>query len=362
LIYFSINKTKKKKFIIGGGSIYNQFISQNLIWEYHITHINNNYQCDTFINIPSILNNSGVSVYLSPLATYKLYYAVNKEEVDFINIIKKILFTGANKESRTKSNTLSIFSTELRFNLNDNRIPMITTRPVSLRYIFEELMWILRGNTDNNILNKKKIHIWDANTSREFLNSRNLENLDVGDIGASYGFQMKHYGDEYKNCHTNYKGFNQLEYVIDLLKTDPSSRRIIINLWNPTQLDQMALPPCVYGYQFYVSNGYLSCKIIQRSSDIALAGSHNCVAGALLVRMLCIIVGLKPGELIWSPSDIHIYKNQITAVKEQIIRPPKPFPILNIIVNRKNILDFEFNDLQLLNYEPHKKIKFTMNA
>jgi thymidylate synthase len=139
-----------------------------------------------------------------------------------------------------------------------------------------------------------------------------------------------------------------------------------MNLWNPTQLDKMSLPPCLYGYQFYVKNinsvGYLSCKLIQRSSDIALAGSHNCAAGAVLVHLLCAIVGLKPGELIWSPSDIHIYRNQIDSVQKQLLRYPKPFPILQVINTPNNIRDFKYSDLLLLNYSPHEKIQFKMNT
>jgi len=146
---------------------------------------------------------------------------------------------------------------------------------------------------------------------------------------------MRHFGSNYLDCKTKYiSGFDQLKYVIHLLKTNLISRRII-NLWNPNQLDQVELPQYMYGYQFYVANGQLSCKLIQRSSDIALAKSHNCTAGVLLVRMLCKVMGLMSGELIWSPSDIHIYLNQTESVMEQLGRCPKPFLTLKVVGSPK---------------------------
>jgi dihydrofolate reductase/thymidylate synthase len=366
--YFATNYKDKKKFVIGGKSIYEQFIKRNLIWKFYVTEIQQDYKCDLFINIDysamkclSLQHYDGIY--------FRKYYLQNNEEIEMLSLMDEILTTGNKRKDRTDTGTLSLFSRELRFDLSQDRIPMMTTRPLSLRIIFEELMWILRGQTDNKILNEKKINIWNDNTSREFLDKRELHYLPEGDIGASYGFQMRHYGDTYINCKTENKGFDQLDYVINLLKTDPYNRRIIINLWNPTQLDQMALPPCLYGYQFYVAEDSnkvkrLSCKLIQRSSDIALAGSHNCSAGALLVRMLCNITGLEPGELIWSPSDIHIYLNQVKSVEQQLKRIPKPYPILKIVKNPvdNDIRNFEFGHLMLLNYDPHPRIHFAMNA
>lgn len=366
LVYFSTNKKlykNKKLFVIGGESIYKQFLDQHLVSDVHITVINSNYNCDQFITFPEL---TCINSYkLCPESRYYNCHTINYEEHKFLRLMHDIITYGTLKESRTGVQTKSLFSRELRFDLSRGRIPMMTTRPVSLRYVFEELIWILRGQTDNNILNKKKIHVWDDNTTREFLDNRGLKHLPTGDIGASYGFQMKHYNDTYVNCKKKYTGgVDQLEYVIKLLKNNPDSRRIIINLWNPSQLSSMALPPCVYGYQFYVSNGKLSCKILQRSSDICLAGSHNCVGGAMFVHMLCTITDLTPGELIWSPSDIHIYVNQINSVNDQLLRVPAPFPILRVIKRPlfNNIRNFEYDHFQLLNYRPQKKIRFAMNA
>jgi dihydrofolate reductase/thymidylate synthase len=373
-----------KKFIIGGASMYTMFLKHNLIYDLHITILEHNFKCTQFLTLPNLLdsneeiilckfNDPGSNIINtidndnpSYLIKYKKYFTINYEEYQFLDTMNDIIRNGTIKQNRTGIATKSIFSRDLRFNLRNGQIPMTTTRPVSIRYIFEELMWVLRGETNNKILNKKKIHIWDDNTSREFLDKSGLKWLPEGDIGASYGFQMRRYGAKYLDCNTNYelKGFDQLEYVINLIINNPNSRRIIMNLWNPTQLNEMSLPPCLYGYQFYVDNGYLSCKLIQRSSDISLAGSHNCTSGALLVHMICKIAGLLPGELIWSPSDIHIYLNQEESVKTQLYRIPKPFPTLKIKNSPKknNILKFEFTDLELTNYEPFPKINFSMNA
>ncbi len=353
LYYFADNYKSKQKIIIGGKSIYEQFLSLNLVHILYITHIKRNYDCDEFLPLNIVSNTECiVKRSINPEISFNKYNTHNVEECAILDTMQYIITHGNTKLDRTNIGTLSIFSKEFRFDISKYNIPMCTTRPLSLRIIFEELMWILRGQTDNNILNDKDIHIWDGNSK-----STN------GDIGASYGFQMRHYGDEYKDCKSKYSGFDQLNYVINLLKNNPESRRILINLWNPSQLNQMTLPPCLYGYQFYVSNGILSGKLIQRSSDIALAGLHNCASGALFIFMLCEITGLKPGELIWSPSDIHIYMNQIDAVKSQVNRPAMPFPILHILKKPKNndILNFEYDHFKLLNYYPHKKIYIPFN-
>ena len=280
-------------------------------------------------------------------------------------LLQHVLKEGNLKEDRTGTGTTSVFGYQMRFNLAEG-FPLLTTKKMWLRAIFEELKFYLSGKTDNSILTEKGINIWNENTTRDFLDKRGLKWLPEGDIGSSYGFQMRRFGTKYLDCNANYelKGFDQLEYVINLIINNPDSRRIVINLWNPTQLHEMSLPPRLYGYQFYVANKKLSCKLIQRSSDIYIAGSHNCVSGAILVHMICKITGLIPGELIWSPSDIHIYLNQIESIKIQLTRIPRPFPTLNIknFPKGNNILNFEFSDLELKNYEPFEKINFAMNA
>jgi len=365
--YFNTNRKLydgKKLFIVGGGNIYEQFLKLGLVSDVHVTIINRDYMCDKFLTFPEMLIAEKMQLYGNEDIMYCKYYTSNVEENQFIEIIIDIISYGVLREDRTGNSVKSIFSREIRFDLSNGRIPLITTQKMNLRHIFEELMWMLRGQTNNKILNEKKIHSWDYNTSRKCLDNKKLLKLPIGDIGPSHGFQMRHFGAEYIDCDKEYvSGFDQLKYVINLLKTNPNSRRMIINLWNPNQLNNIVLPSCITGYQFYVSDKTLSCKIMQRSSNIVLDGSYSCVQGALLTNMLCKVLDLKPGEIIWSPSDIYIYTNQLDDAFIQINRFPKPFPILNIDKMPKNndILNFEYGDFILINYDPWPKIPYIVN-
>ena len=187
-----------------------------------------------------------------------------------------------------------------------------------LRAVFEELMLYLRGQTDNQILNDKKINIWNGNTSREFLDKRGLNKYPKGDMGETYGFNFRHFGGEYVNCKTNYSsknGYDQLKYVIETIKKDPTSRRIIINLWNPKTLHKAALPSCLCMYQFYVDtvHNLLHLQIYIRSSDYFLANNWNTCTGAFFVHLICSLNGinLTPGTLTVVCGDAHIYKTHV---------------------------------------------------
>lgn len=287
----------------------------------------------------------------------------NKEEDQIINCIREIL-TQPDRLDRTCIGTKSIFGVDMRFKLSTH-FPLLTTRRLSLRLIFEEMMWILRGQTNTKILESNKVHVWTPNTTREFLDQQGLHDLDVGDLGESYGFLMRHFGAEYKGCSHDYshQGFDQLNYVIDLLKNNPTSRRIMMVLWNPSTLNRQALPPCLFCFQFYVKDSkYLLCKMTQRSSDISLAGGWNIAYGALLTTVIAHYCNLIPYELIWSVGDAHVYLNQIESVKIQLTREPRPYPTLALKNCPENILDLEWCNIELNHYNPHKKIKLEMNA
>lgn len=365
--YFNTNRklySNKKLFIIGGSNIYEQFLNLGLVSDINITLINRDYECDNFIKLPDMMCSEEMNLYGNEDIIYRKYYTINHEENQFMKIILDIINCGKMCEDRTGNAVKSIFSREIRFDISNGRIPLITTQKIDFRNIFEELMWMLRGQTDSKILNKKRIHSWDYTTSRNYLDNRKLFNLPIGDIGPSNGFQIRHFGAEYIDCEKEYvSGFDQLKYVMNLIKSNPNSRRMIINLWNPNQLNNISLPSCIYGYHFYVHDKKLSCKIIQRSSNIVLDGSHNCAQGALLIHMICKVLDLNPGEVIWSPSDIFIYINQIDDSITQINRFPKPFPILNINEFPKNndILNFEYSDFTLINYDPWPKISYIVN-
>ena len=201
-----------------------------------------------------------------------------------------------------------------------------------VRGITEELLWFLRGETDNKILQDKNVHIWDGNSTREFLDKVGLNHLREGDIGAAYGFQFRHFGAEYENCDTDYtgKGFDQVKYVLDQIRNNPNSRRIILNLWNPPFLDKAVLPPCHMVYQFRVYNNTLSCSMYQRSGDIGLGVPFNIASAALMTYLFAHMTGLQPGELTHTIGDAHIYNNHIEAMKEQLNRVPLPFPKLKL--------------------------------
>lgn len=383
---------KNEKFIIGGATIYEYFMNAGLV--HKIYHTENYESLSTMVdyikfdiksyinenwNIINnfIINNININLNVDKTTnwSYNEYIYVNHEEQRFLDLINKVLETGETRYDRTETGTLALFSPcQLEFDLTDGKFPLITTRQLSLRMIFEELMLFLRGQTDNQILIDKKVPIWIGNTTREFLDAYGLSHLEENDMGETYGFLYRHFGAKYNDCHTDYtgQGYDQVAEVIRLLKDDPYSRRIIISLWNPNSLKNCSLPACAYQYQFFVSfkngQGYLSTKLCQRSSDICTAGGWNIAAASLLTYLLASVTGLKPLRVIWSPADTHIYLNLVEQAKEQLKRTPKIFPRLLIkgnapsIVNGRDITEFEFSDLELLNYKPYGVIKMTMNV
>ena len=288
----------------------------------------------------------------------------NKEEDKYLEIMNNILTTGIKRADRTGTGTLSLFGQQMKFDLSDT-FPICTTKKIFFRAVFEELMLYIRGQTDNKILNSKKIHIWDGNTSEEFLKKRGLSYRE-GDMGETYGFNFRHFGGEYKGCDADYSGvgFDQLQEVIRLIKEDPTSRRIIINLWNPDGNQRAALPSCLCMYQFYVdtTNNKLNLQIYIRSSDYFLANNWNTCTGALLVHMLCNLEGINytPGELTVISGDTHLYLSHIEQVKTNLNRQPYPFPKLLVSEKKNNIESFEFTDLKLVGYKNYPNIPAEM--
>jgi thymidylate synthase len=366
----SIQEFKNKRmFVIGGASIYQQFMDKKLVRNMVISHVIQDFECDQYF--PSVRKKewtmtSSQMLDGNPLVKVCGYSAINADEKKFIDAIAKIASEGIVRPDRTGVGTVSVFSGHLRFSLRDGQFPLMTHRNINLRMIFEELMWILRGQTDSKILASKKVPIWNANTTREFLDARGLTHLKEGDIGAAYGFQLRYFGAKYTGCSSDYtgQGFDQLQYVIDTLKNNPSSRRIMFSMWNPVDLEGMALPPCAWSAQFYVADGVLSCKLVQRSSDIALAGGWNIAQYALLTYLLANICSLKPGDLIWTPGDTHIYLNQMAAANEITNRVPRPFPAIYVASPADGqITGFEWDDITLKDYDPvMPQIKIPMNA
>ncbi|CAH2013581.1 unnamed protein product [Acanthoscelides obtectus] len=284
------------------------------------------------------------------------------EEYQYLNHIKKILDNGVKRGDRTGVGTYSIFGAQMRYTLGDETFPLLTTKRVFWRGVVEELLWFIRGSTNAIELREKKVHIWDANSTREFLDSVGLEDREEGDLGPVYGFQWRHFGAEYKGMHTDYtnKGIDQLAHVINTIKTRPTDRRIIMCAWNPLDIPEMALPPCHCLCQFFVADDELSCQLYQRSADMGLGVPFNIASYALLTYMIAHVTGLKPGEFIHTLGDSHVYLNHEEALREQLKREPRPFP--KLIIKRKvdNIEDFKADDFELVGYNPHPKLSMPM--
>lgn len=283
---------------------------------------------------------------------------MNLEEQAYLDLLNKIITSGSKRQDRTGVGTLSLFGTNLRFSLDNGKIPLLTTKKVFVRGAIEELLFFLRGDTDTKILENKGINIWKGNTSREFLDSRGLHHLPEGSLGLGYGAQWRNF-----NGTTNTTGIDQLAILLDNLKHNPYSRRHIITAWNPSQLKDMALEPCHCFYQFYVDNGKLSLQWYQRSIDTALGLPFNIVSYGILTHIVAKTVGLLPGELIFCGGDTHLYLNHIEPIKEQLNRIPYDFPTLNIKKDLTSIKDIEaldFSDFEIVNYKYYPSIKMEM--
>jgi len=283
------------------------------------------------------------------------------EEYQYLNSIRSIIASGDSFDDRTGVGTLATFGHQMRFDLRKT-FPLLTTKRVFWRGVVEELLWFIRGDTNANHLTEKGVRIWEGNGSREFLDKRGLTHREVGDLGPVYGFQWRHFGATYVDMHTDYtgQGADQLAECINLIKTNPADRRMVLSAWNPADLSLMALPPCHMFCQFYVSNGELSCLMYQRSCDMGLGVPFNIASYALLTCMVAKVCGLKPGEFIHTMGNTHVYKNHVEPLRVQLERNPRPFPALQINRDVTDIDDFKADDFELVGYNPLGKIAMEM--
>ncbi|XP_050741587.1 thymidylate synthase [Drosophila biarmipes] len=288
---------------------------------------------------------------------------VNRDEEQYLNLVRDIIANGEQRMDRTAVGTLSLFGAQMRFNMRDS-FPLLTTKRVFFRGVAEELIWFVAGKTDAKLLQAKNVHIWDENSTREFLDKLGHTERAVGDLGPVYGFQWRHFGAEYGTCDDDYsgKGIDQLRQVIDTIKKNPSDRRIIMSAWNPLDIPKMALPPCHCLAQFYVSQarGELSCQLYQRSADMGLGVPFNIASYALLTHMIAHVTGLKPGDFVHTMGDTHVYLNHVEPLREQLERTPRPFPKLVIKRQVQDIEDFRYEDFEIVGYNPYPKIKMDM--
>jgi thymidylate synthase len=244
---------------------------------------------------------------------------------------------GTPKSDRTGTGTKSYFGGQLRFDLSEG-FPLISTKKLHLKSIIYELLWFLKGDTNTKYLNDHGVKIWDEWADKN------------GDLGPVYGKQWRSWTG------ADGKTIDQIEQVLDLLKNNPDSRRIIVNAWNVADLPDMALSPCHCMFQFYVANGKLSCQLYQRSADLFLGVPFNIASYALLTHMIAQVCNLEVGEYVHSFGDAHIYSNHYEQVELQLSRTPKPYPTLELNPDIKSIYDFDFEDIHILNYDPHPRI------
>jgi thymidylate synthase/dihydrofolate reductase len=273
-------------------------------------------------------------------------------ECGYTALLKRLLDAPI-RENRTGVPTRCLFAESLRFNLYSHGLvmPLVTTKKVPYRVIVAELLWFLSGKcTDISYLHKHNVHIWDANTTPEFLQSRGLD-YEAGSTGPIYGYQWR-----------NFNGVDQIANVIEKLKTDPYDRRMIVSAWNPPELCKMALPPCHWSFQFYVSEGSLSCCMNMRSADMALGVPFNIASYATLTHIVARIVGLQPGELVVNMADCHLYTDHVEGVREQLKNTPYEFPKLEFpdIKSLDDCERLEPTDFKLRGYKHHGAIKYKM--
>ena len=256
----------------------------------------------------------------------------------YLDLLNKVLTEGVKKEDRTGTGTLSIFGHQMRFNLEEG-FPMLTTKKLHLKSIIYELLWFLKGDTNIKYLNENGVRIWNEWADEN------------GDLGHIYGYQWRSWPD-YDGGH-----IDQITEVVDTIKNNPDSRRIIVNAWNVGDLKNMKLPPCHTFFQFYVADGKLSLQLYQRSADIFLGVPFNIASYALLLQMMAQVTGLQAGDFVHTFGDAHVYTNHLEQVRLQLSREPRALPVMKINPKVKSIFDFQYEDFVLESYDPHPHIK-----
>ena len=261
----------------------------------------------------------------------------------YLELLDRILTEGVKKEDRTGTGTVSIFGNQMRFNMEEG-FPLLTTKKLRLKSIIYELLWFLRGDTNIKYLKEHGVSIWDEWADEN------------GELGPVYGHQWRSWPDE------NGGTIDQIENVVNMIKNNPDSRRMIVSAWNVAEVERMALPPCHTMFQFYVANGRLSLQLYQRSADTFLGVPFNIASYALLLQMMAQVTGLKAGDFIHTTGDTHLYLNHIEQARLQLTRTPRPLPRMVINPDVKDIFDFRYEDFQLEGYDPWPHIKAAVSV
>ncbi|MGF2054233.1 thymidylate synthase [Vagococcus fluvialis] len=309
-------------------------------------------------------------------------------EKDYLDLARKIMNEGNEKHDRTGTGTKSIFGAQIRFDLSKG-FPLLTTKRVPFSLIKSELLWFLQGNTNIKFLLEHNNHIWDEWAFERYIKSADYTGPDMTDFGRralkdpefndlyqvelknfcdkiltddnfakTYGELGNIYGSQWRNWKTTQgETIDQLQDVINTIKTNPDSRRLIVSAWNPEDVPSMALPPCHTLFQFYVADGKLSCQLYQRSADLFLGVPFNIASYALLTHLIAHETGLKVGDFVHTFGDTHLYLNHMDQINEQLSREIREFPTLELNKDKQSIFDFEMEDIKVVGYEPHPTIK-----
>ncbi len=274
--------------------------------------------------------------------------------IEYQNLLRHVLDHGKFKADRTGTGTYSVFGAQARFDLRTS-FPALTTKKLHLKSIIYELLWFLRGETNVRWLQERGVTIWDEWATTEQCARFGRQ---AGDLGPVYGHQWRNFDATQQTDGTYVKdGVDQIDWLINEIKRNPGSRRLIVTGWNPREQDKVALPPCHTMFQFFVQEGELSCQLYQRSADLFLGVPFNIASYALLTRMVAQVCDLKPGDFVHTFGDLHLYANHLEQAKMQLSREPRPLPQMKINPAVKNIHDFKFEDFELVNYDPHPAIK-----
>ena len=272
----------------------------------------------------------------------------------YLDLLRKVLDEGVQREDRTGTGTRSLFGYQMRADLAEG-FPLLTTKKVHLKSIIHELLWFVRGQTHVSDLQEVGVSIWDEWATAE---QTARFGRKEGDLGPVYGHQWRNFGaTEREDGSFERDGFDQLTYVLDQIRDNPDSRRLIISGWNPSEAERVALPPCHTLFQFYVSDGRLSCQLYQRSADVFLGVPFNIASYALLTMMIASVSGLKPGDFVHTFGDVHLYNNHVDQARLQLSRQPRPSPTMLIDPSVDNLFDFRHEHFQLKDYLPHPRIK-----
>jgi thymidylate synthase len=256
----------------------------------------------------------------------------------YLDLLQHVMDAGVRKMDRTGTGTVSVFGYQMRFDLSQG-FPLLTTKRLHLKSVIFELLWMLQGDTNIRYLNQNGVTIWDEWAD------------DTGDLGPVYGAQWRSWRG------ADGKTVDQITSVVEGIKVDPNSRRHVVSAWNPAEIERMALPPCHLLFQFYVADGRLSCHLYQRSADLFLGVPFNIASYSLLTMMVAQVVNLKLGEFVHSFGDAHLYLNHLEQARLQLSRSPRPLPEIRLNPEVNSILDFQYEDFQLLHYDPHPHIK-----